>query len=224
LRNISAKELQEIIEEHQKHLSAEGGQRANLRYADLRGADLRGADLRYANLRGADLRDANLRYADLRGADLRYADLRGADLIDADLRDANLRDANLRYADLRGADLRYAKDISELAQAKLMMCPEFGEFIGFKKCRNNTIVTLRIPEDAKRSSATSRKCRCSKAVVVRIEDSEGNDIKSTYSQHDCNFEYIVGQTVTPDEFDDNRWNECSSGIHFFITKQEAIEY
>lgn len=27
-----------------------------------------------------------------------------------------------------------------------------------------------------------------------------------------------------DSFDEDRWNECSHGIHFFINKQEAIDY
>lgn len=36
--------------------------------------------------------------------------------------------------------------------------------------------------------------------------------------------YKVGEMVYPDGFDDDRWNECSHGIHFFINKQEAINY
>lgn len=27
-----------------------------------------------------------------------------------------------------------------------------------------------------------------------------------------------------DDFDENRKNECSTGIHFFITRQEAEDY
>ena len=74
-------ELSEILERHRKWLAGEaGGQRADLREADLRGADLREADLRGADLREANLRGADLRYANLRGADLRGADLCGADL------------------------------------------------------------------------------------------------------------------------------------------------
>jgi hypothetical protein len=111
--------LEVVLEKHKKWLAgAEGGERANLRDADLSGAnlrdadlrdaDLRGADLSDADLRGADLRDADLRDADLRDANLRDANLRGADLRDADLRDADLSGANLRDANLRGADLRDA--------------------------------------------------------------------------------------------------------------------
>ena len=103
--------INEILTKHKKYLlSEEGGERANLRDADLRGAYLTGADLRGANLRGADLYGADLIGADLIGADLRGADLIGADLRGADLRGANLigadlRDANLEDANLRGADI-----------------------------------------------------------------------------------------------------------------------
>ena len=117
--------LKTIVDKHSKWLRGEeGGEKANLRSADLRSAnlrsaDLRSADLRYANLRSADLSGANLRSADLRsadlssadlsGADLRYADLSSADLSGADLRSADLRYADLRSANLRSADLSGAK-------------------------------------------------------------------------------------------------------------------
>jgi hypothetical protein len=34
----------------------------------------------------------------------------------------------------------------------------------------------------------------------------------------------VGETIEVKDFDDDRWNECSAGIHFFITRKEAVEY
>jgi hypothetical protein len=38
------------------------------------------------------------------------------------------------------------------------------------------------------------------------------------------FAYKVGDMVSVDDFDTNRWNECAPGIHFFITRQEAVDY
>ena len=152
--------------------------------------------------------------ANLEGANLRYANLRGANLRGADLRDADLRGANLRDANLRGASHYH------------LQCPETGSFIAFKKLRNNLIAKLEIPEHAKRSSATSRKCRASTAKVLEIF--KANDCEEKYeigySNHDGNFQYKLGEFVFPNDFDDNRWEECSSGIHFFITLQEAIDY
>ena len=203
---------------------------ANLRGADLReaylrgaylgGADLRGAYLGGADLRGADLRDAYLRDADLGGAYLRGAYLRDADLGGADLRGADLVGAYLGGAYLRGADLREAKNIPFIP----LSCPSDGEFIGWKKiCKK--LVKLLIPADAKRSSATSNKCRCDKAKVLEITDFDGsNPIKSIINNNYVETQYVVDEIVYPDSFDENRWEECSNGIHFFINKQEAINY
>ena len=168
----------------------------------------RGANLRDANLYGANLCDANLR-----GANLRDANLYGADLCDADLRDANLRDANLRGANLCGAKGCY------------LSCPTEGSFIGWKKASGH-IVKLRIPEDARRSSATGHKCRCDKAYVMEIQNMDGTraTVDAVRSDRDKNFVYTVGATVEVPDFDDNRWSECAPGIHFFIDRRAAVEY
>ncbi len=206
---------------------------ADLRDADLCGADLRGSNLRSANLCDADLCDANLCGAYLRGANLcgaylRGANLYGADLCDANLCDANLRDANLRDADLRGANLCDA-DLrgANLRDAKgcYLSCPTEGSFIGWKKASGH-IVKLRIPEDARRSSATGHKCRCDKAYVMEIQNMDGTKATedTVRSDHDKNFVYTVGATVEVPDFDDNRWSECAPGIHFFIDRRAAVEY
>lgn len=113
-------------------------------------------------------------------------------------------------------------------------CPEEGEFIGFKKAYLKTnsciaylqvLVKLKIPADAKRSSGISNKCRCNKAEVLEITDCVGNEsYLKAYSGYDPNFKYEVGKIVEVEDFNDNRWNECSTGIHFFLTKDEAIKY
>ena len=221
-------DLKKILDEHLLWLNGEGGSRA-----DLCDVDLRNADLRCANLRNADLCRANLRNANLRGADLRCANLRNADLLGANLSDANLRGADLRCANLRNADLCRA-DLFGASIDQMMwdiytvfyplQCPESGSYIGYKKA-SGLVVELEIPADARRSSATSRKCRASKAKVLSITDINGNpaggQVKSNY---DPNFVYAIGETVEVTDFDDNRWNECSTGIHHFITRAEAVIY
>ena len=191
--------------------------------ANLCGANLSDADLRGANLRGANLRGANLCGVDLCGVDLCGANLCGANLSDADLSDADLRSADLRSADLRGTDLRGAN----LRDAKgcYLSCPTEGSFIGWKKASGH-IVKLRIPEDARRSSATGHKCRCDKAYVMEIQNMDGTraTVDAVRADHDKNFVYTVGATVEVPDFDDNRWSECAPGIHFFIDRRAAVEY
>ena len=162
---------------------------------------------------------ADLSGAYLSGAYLSGADLSGAYLSGADLSGADLSGAYLSRAYLSGAYLSGAKNVPFIP----LVCPSDGAFTAWKKCQPSLIVKLLIPEDAKRSSATTRKCRASKAIVLEIQDIEGNKIDSVAYGHD-KFEYIVGETVYPDSFDEDRWNECSNGIHFFINRQEAVDY
>ena len=129
--------------------------------------------------------------------------------------------ADLSRADLSGASLKETKDVNYP-----IACPEKGSFTAFKKVRGNYIVELEIPEDALRSSASSRKCRCSKAKVISITKLDGSmaDVDTVYSNHDRAFAYKVGEIVQVDNFDTNRWNECAPGIHFFITRRDAVDY
>jgi uncharacterized protein YjbI with pentapeptide repeats len=211
---------------------------ANLRGTDLEGADLNDVDLSHANLRGANLSHANLNYADLRDSYLSYADLKGADLSCADLSGSNLKGtdlkgANLSCTSLREADLRDASlscanlnKVSYSCRTSFfaLVCPEEGSFIGYKKA-DDKIVKLLITEDSKRSSATTRKCRCSKVEVLNITNIENTEeYNEVASDYDNNFIYRVGETVEVKDYDDNRWNECSTGIHFFITRDEAVIY
>lgn len=252
---MTKKELSEILKRHKKWLNGkENGERANLSGADLSRANLRGVDLSGANLSGAellgayllgaDLSRANLSRTDLRGVNLSGANLLGANFSGADLSGANLSGTNLSGANLNRANL-HASDLSgaNLSGAKLssadlncikynentafyaMVCPEKGSFIGFKKA-SGKIVELMITKNAKRSSATTRKCRCSKAVVISITNIDGTmyEGKSVSSDSNNDFVYKVGETVSVDNFDENRWNECSTGIHFFMTRNEAVRY
>ena len=251
---MNKNELQEILEQHQLWLNSNSGERANLqgadlRYVDLSKANLRGANLNSAWLDGADLSLADLSYTNLRDADLHNVNLCGAnlheaelhrtDLSSADLGGANLSFADLSYANLYGSNLLDANLNGAILQGAILdnvkcnyhtnffalQCPEEGSFIGYKKARGH-IIKLEILSDAKRSSATTRKCRCSAAKVLSITTLDGRDDGTQFisSGRDSNFVYRVGEIVRVDDFDENRWNECSTGIHFFITRDEAVEY
>lgn len=194
-------ELQDILTLHRKWLyGKEGGKRADLRCADLSGADLRDTDLS--------------------GADLRCADL---------------RDTDLRRADLSGADLRGVKN-AKLVFERMCICPQEGSFIAWKQANycdddgyiHECVVKLEIPADAKRSNGAGRKCRASKSRVMGIETIDGKPLDGSirvFSDYDEDFTYTNGFMVEPTEpFCENRWEECASGIHFFITREEAVAY
>ena len=234
-KTFTAAELAVILDAHKLWLLGDkGGARANLARANLAGANLAdatlaGANLADANLAGANLADATLADANLAGAYLAEATLAGATLADANLAGANLADATLAGATLAGANLADANLAgANLAGANLAdaylpptsIVPEEGEFIAFKKLRNDIVATLTIPAEAKRvGGLAGRKCRASSAVVVALSSGDVG-----YSMHDARFAYRVGETVTPDAFNDDIRVECGAGIHFFITRKEAEAY
>lgn len=153
-------------------------------------------------------------------ANLSYVDLSKLDLSDTNLRCADLHYVNLCNADLYFADLNNAKNIPFIPIA----CPDIGSFIGYKKA-GKFIVKLKILSDARRCSATGRKCRCDKAKVLDIQYFDKDipcDYKEVASNYDKNFIYRIGEIVEEPNFDENRWNECTRGIHFFINRQEAV--
>jgi hypothetical protein len=192
--NTIKKAVEEAIEE-----------KISLWRADLRGADLRGAALRGADLWGANLREANLR--------------------EANLWEANLWGANLREADLREANLWGAKSFPTNEIVHRSICPRSGEFIAWKKGKNDSIIKLKIPAWARRiSPVIGRKCRAEFAIVIEIESDDGKQLQHCSGWKDSDFKYTVGSIVSPDEYDASPFIECSHGIHFFMTKQEAIDW
>ena len=221
---MNAMELRKVLEQHRLWRNGEGGKRANLSctglsYADLSHADLSGANLSGADLSHADLSHSNLSYTDMSGANMGYAMMCGVDLCGARLWGANLANADLRGAKLD--DVKYDCFTSFFA----LQCPEEGSFIGYKKACSY-IVKLEILPDAKRSSATTRKCRCSAAKVLSITTPDGKEdgTQAVSSNRDLSFVYRVGEIARVDDFDEDRWNESSTGIHFFITRDEAVNY
>ena len=247
---LTKQELKKILEDHKKYIKGYGGKVANLSEAYLSGANLSGANLSGANLSGANLSEADLSMADLSGANLSGANLSGANLSRANLSGANLYGANLSEADLSGANLYganlYGANLSgaNLSRANLsganlsganlsgaknisfpIRCPEIGSFTAYKLA-SHKIVKLLIPASAKRSSATSEKCRASKAKVLGIYEKNGEKSKEIQvsSNYDTSFVYKIGKFIKVENFDDNRWNECAPGIHFFLTFGEAKNY
>ena len=180
-----------------------------------------GLAVRWAVKSGADLSGAYLSRAYLSGAYLSGANLSRADLSGADLSGANLSGAYLSGAYLSGAYLSGAKG-SDLAIAKTRILPD-GDLIVWKKLQGGVIAKLKIPSDAPRSHAFGRKCRAKFADVLSLS-MDGSPVDVGHSMHDSSFEYRPGERVTCDQWDENWQDECSGGIHFFITQAEAEAY
>ncbi len=150
---------------------------------------------------------ANLEGANLEGANLEGANLGWANLYGANLEGANLKGANLGWANLEGAKL-----------PRFQICPQEGSFIAYKKTTKG-VIRIMIPDDAKRTnSLTDRKCRASKVIVL---DGDGVGGTGTYYP---SLVYGEGDVIECEDYDDDIRVECTKGIHFFMTKEEAEEW
>lgn len=223
---------------------------SDLRDADFFNANCSHSDFSYTNLIGVSFQQASLAYSKMYksvciGTEFIECDLSCAQAEASDFCRADLTDARLTFGSFVGsnftnaifdnttalsANFSHAKNVPNIPLA----CPETGSFIGFKKawviengmnCGTPCIVKLEIPADAKRSSATSSKCRADKAKVLSIESLDGKAFfKQAMSRHDNRFVYTVGEVVCAPNFDMNRYNECAPGIHFFVQRELAEAY
>jgi hypothetical protein len=231
---MDSDQLSKILELHNDWLEGKFyGVKADLSNAVLSGANLSSVNLRGAVLRGANLMDANLRGADLVGADLRDAYLNGADLSGADLRDAvlrgaNLGGANLWYTDLKSANLKCVNfEQANFDQVKLpeFQIPQEGSLIVWKKLRDGCIAKLEIPDNSKRTaSLVGRKCRAEFAKVIEIYNYSGVKLDTGTSCYDSTIKYDIGEIIYPDRYNPDIRVECTHGIHFFLTREEAEAY
>lgn len=96
-------ELNKILKKHMRWIvDGSDGEKACLRWVNLREAFLKGADLRNVNLSWADLTEADLRNINLRETDLSETALIGANLMGADLRGAKIDKTSLTWVNTEG--------------------------------------------------------------------------------------------------------------------------
>ena len=220
-------ELKKVLKLHMKWLISGGieGKRAVIENKDMRHTDLSNINLSRAILTGNDMRHTDLSSINLSHAKLIGNDMRWIDMSYADLRYAKLTGNDMTYTDTR---FIYMRDTCIEDCIIPMACPSDGAFIGWKKarhCGEAVLVKLLIPEDAKRSSATGRKCRCDKARVIEILSMKDNkELEYAVSGYDRDFVYKKGETVCEPNFCEDRFKECAEGIHFFIDRKEAEKY
>ena len=161
------------------------------------------------SMRGANFKNAVMRTGSFRSCDMRACNIEGADLFGA----------VLEHADLEGIIS------NEETKWFRLHCPEKGAFLGYKKCVNDRLVQLLIPADAIRTSATLPSCRCNKAKVLTIKSFDYKEnFEEAWSLVDENFVYKVGQWVEVKDFNKDRWQDSTTGIHFWMTREEAKGY
>ncbi len=233
MRKMELEELEKILKERKD------GERLELKDLEFDDLDLSGKDLHnidfevcmfqnvkldHADLSASSVKNAQLDGCSLRGVNFQNAELFGACMRGCDMTGCNICGANLYAAVLENAILTDVKS-DEHTQWFRMHCPETGPILAYKKCVYDRIVQLLIPADAKRTSATLPTCRCNKAKVLTIKSfDETEEFDEAWSLVDENFVYRKGQWVEVKDFNEDRWFDSTTGIHFWMSREEAMKY
>lgn len=233
MKRLLKEELEQMIAEK------EAGERLHFQEMELWDMDLTDMDLSgmdfvlcsFQNtvLNGVNFENSSVENSLFDGCPMQGANYKNACLRTASFRYCDMRANNIEGADLFGAILEYANlegiRSNEETQWFRLRPPETGAFLGYKKCINDRLVQLLIPADAKRTSATLPSCRCNKAKVLTIKSFDYTEsFDEAWSLVDENFEYKVGQWVEVKDFNEDRWQDSTTGIHFWMTREEAKGY
>lgn len=201
--------------------------------------DLSGEDLSYMDftlssfqntvLNGVNFENSIVENALFDGCPMKGASFKNARMVTASFRYCDMRECNIEGADLFGAVLEFAKLDGIISNDDTkwfrLHCPETGAFLAYKKCVNDRMVQLLVPADAKRTSATLRSCRCNKAKVLTIKSFDFKEnFDEAWSLVDEDFVYKRGEWVEVKDFNEDRWQDSTTGIHFWMTRAEAEAY
>lgn len=233
MQKLFWEELQSLLEKRKED------ERLDLCEREIRDMDLGGWDLHNIDFKKSAFHNVNLNEADMCGCSVENALFQDTTLCKTKFQSASLKEAVFRYCDMTGCDICGADLYCAVLEYAVldnvvyddetkwfrMHCPETGAFLGYKKCVNDRMVQLLIPADAKRTSATLPSCRCSKAKVLTIKSFDYSEqFHEAWSLVDENFVYRVGEWVEVKDFNEDRWMDSTTGIHFWMTREEAKAY
>ena len=190
--------------------------RATFDNCNLNGTDFHDSMMDHVAFYDCDIRNMKLNRCKVRGASFRGNDMEGIDLSGANIYAAVLEDASNQDKVIIDDDTRWYK----------MRCPEEGPFIAWKCCTELRVVQMLVPADAKRCMATMETGRVSKVKVLSIKSiDETKSWDWAQSTVDPDFYYEVGKWLEPaNGFQEDRWKDSSAGIHFFLERQQCVDY
>ncbi len=234
----SEEQLKSILEKR----SAHDGQMLDLRNAVFKNLDIPGWDMTGIDASRATFEDCNLRETDFGGSKLDNVAFYNNDIRGMKLRGCLARGCSFRYQDMEGMDLRGADIYASVLEDAInpdkvmidddtkwyrMTCPPEGEaFVAWKCCTDLRVVQMLVPKDAKRCMATMETGRVSKVKVLSIKSiDESESYTWAQSTVDPDFYYEVGKWLEPaNGFQEDRWKDSSQGIHFFMERQQCVDY
>ena len=222
--------------------SRKEGERVDLRNVILEDMDLSGWDLSNTDFSGASFTNmifdgANMDSCNIFGTwFFENNSMKNVKLTNSDMREAGMRRVDMSGMDISGSNVyaacfEYTKQdgliYDENTEWYEMKCPPEGEaFICWKCCTDLRVVQMLVPRDAKRVMATQETGRTNKVKVLSIKSiDESESFDWAQSTVDPDFYYDVGQWLEPaNGFEEDRWRDSSQGIHFFLERQQCVNY
>lgn len=103
------------------------------------------------------------------------------------------------------------------------------KFVRSKGLKKRVLAKLEIPANTLvflGHEGSKGKCRAALAKVLSLHDKNGDllNLKVAYSTYDDKFKYEVGKMVLPRATFNTSLIECTSGIHFYMTRAKAASY
>lgn len=223
---------------------------AILSHSLINGSSFRRSNFEKADFYGSSLTDCYFSLANLTGARMAGANLANSNFIEAILDGTDFECSNLSFAifDHKPSnEYKFGKVLDRpiigyKKASKDVITKVNGAVYNL---RVPVIVTLEIPEGAVVLSVNGCKCRTNLARVLDTEylvetdeylrnfipeneeefamlaEVRDRPVRSIY---DHEFFYIPGIEIKIKDFDLSYNIECSTGIHFFLTKKEAIDF
>ena len=239
LKTITQEEFDEMVNKHDKWLKGLFSyNRLLLSNYNLSNLKIKDKKLAYITFYECLLNNVVFENCDLKYADIRCSKFKNINFINCNFSYGYFYKCNFINSDLSTCNIKNSHfNITLFTNTTIpdypMTCPKQGSFIAYKKvcdindCYKEYILKLEIPKDAKRSSAMGIKCRCDKVKVLEIQNLDGSiakGIMKVSSIYNNDFAYELGKIVEEPKFDECRWNECTCGIHFFMNREEAVNY
>jgi hypothetical protein len=205
------------------------------------GAIFKNSSFSEANLSHCSFANAVFTDCEFVGADLDYANFTGTVFISCDL--TGLKSAeNTIFVSAINRRTIFGDAISEEQREDLLghkqIVPSKGSFIAWKAVAasngENQIAEIEILDESKRVSTygTERKCRASSVRVIALyrldgeksDETMADSLTYTRNNPSIGYAYNVGEITFADSFNSNPNIECTNGIHFFMTFEEAVQW
>ncbi len=209
-------------------------ERTNFNNSDFKSVNFSNSNFSNTNFHNADFSNSDFSYSDFNNTNFHNTNFNNSDFSYSNFHNSNFYNSNFSYSDFNNIDFRNAnfsksnfnKSNFSNVSFNYRITPEEGVIIGWKKA-NKKIVKLEINcSDEISGGLISRKLRTNKVKVLEIQNIDGTkvDINEIRSDYDEYFVYRVGETIEIGDFVKDDKIECARGIHFFLTRNEAIHY